>query len=155
LKKAFYVGFSGNVVPGDRSNQDGQLNTFNTMFARPPFGQTVSLNITNTVNLSPYIRYQDYKKWMVIARASFVKRESKEDGAYTPNMSPLRPLKTKNQISSATGVCDIYALDAQYFPTKHFSFQLEIGYCAAGDYLKETGIGQNVHYYALRNVYRF
>lgn len=155
LKKAFFVGFSGNVVPGDRSNTDRQLKTFNTLFARPPFGQTITLNITNTVNLSPYIRYQDYKKWMVTARASFVNRESLAEGIYTPNMSPSRPLKTKNQVSSSTGVCDIYALDAQYFPTKHLSFQLEIGYCVAGDYLKETGSGQNVHYYALRNVYRF
>jgi hypothetical protein len=92
---------------------------------------------------------------MVTARASFVNRESLAEGVYTPNMSPLRPLKTKNQVSAASSVCDIYALDAQYFPTKHLSFQLEIGYCAAGAYLKETGIGQNVHYYALRNVYRF
>jgi hypothetical protein len=150
-----YLGFSGNYVPGDVSDKDGELNTFNTLFARPPFGQTVALNITNTVNISPYLRYQDYKKWMVPARASFVNRESKAEGVYTPNMSPLRPLKTKNQISSASEVCDIYALDAQYFPTKHLSFQLEIGYCVAGDYFKETGLGQNVHYYALRNVYRF
>lgn len=155
LKKAFYVGFSGNYVPGDRSSSDGQLNTFNTLFARPPFGQTVALNITNTWNFSPYLRYQDFKNWLVTGRASFVTRESSEDGIFTPNMTPARPVLGKFQGSLARDICNIYALDAQYFPTKHFSFQLEIGYCAAGDYLKESGSGQNVHYYALRNVYRF
>jgi hypothetical protein len=155
LKKAFYVGFSGNYVPGDKSNKDGQLNTFNTLFARPPFGQTVALNITNTWNFSPYIRYQDLKHWLVTGRASFVSRQSTEDGIFTPNMTPARPILGKNQSSVAQPICNIYALDAQYFPTKHFSFQLELGYCAAGSYLQESGSGQNVHYYALRNVYRF
>lgn len=155
LKKAFYFGFSGNYVPGDRSGSDKQLNTFNTLFARPPFGQTVALNITNTWNFSPYIRYQDFKKWLVTGRASFVSRESTSDGIFTPNMTPARPILGKNLGSVASDICNIYALDAQFFPTKHFSFQLELGYCDAGDYLKESGSGQNVHYYALRNVYRF
>ena len=70
-------------------------------------------------------------------------------------MTPARPVLGKFQGSLARDICNIYALDAQYFPTKHFSFQFEIGYCAARDYLKESGSGQNVHYYALRNVYRF
>lgn len=88
-------------------------------------------------------------------RASFVSRESTSDGIFTPNMTPARPILGKNLGSVASDICNIYALDAQFFPTKHFSFQLELGYCDAGDYLKESGSGQNVHYYALRNVYRF
>lgn len=155
FKRHLFLGFSGNFVPGDRSRNDSKLNTFNTLFARPPFGQTVALNITNTWNFSPYIRYQDYKKWLITGRASFVSRQSTEDGIFTPNMTPARPILGKNLTSIETGICNIYALDAQYFPTKHLSFQLELGYCDAGPYLQASGSGQNVHYYALRNVYRF
>jgi hypothetical protein len=150
-----FIGFSGNFVPGDQSTQDGQLNTFNTLFARPPFGQTVALNISNTLNLSPYIRYQNGTKWIATARASFVQRTSAYDGVYTPNMSQLRPYVPEKMTSDALKLCDIYAVDVNYVPTKHYFFQAELGYCKAGTYLKETGAGQNVIYFAIRNAIKF
>lgn len=150
-----FIGFSGNYVPGDHSSKDGQLNTFNTLFARPPFGQTVALNITNTLNLSPYVRYQQGTKWLVTARASFVQRASTEDGVYTPNMTQLRPYDQSKMYSEAFKLCNIYALDFNYVPTKHYFFQAELGYCQAGSYLKETGAGENVIYFAIRNAIKF
>lgn len=155
IKSHRYIGFSGNYVPGDRSTSDGQLNTFNTLFARPPFGQTVALNISNTLNLSPYIRYQKGTQWLVTARASFVQRTSTNDGLYTPNMTQLRPYDPQKMTSDALKVCDIYALDVNYVPTKHYFFQAEIGYCQAGSYLKNTGAGENVIYFAIRNAIKF
>jgi hypothetical protein len=150
-----YLGFSGNYVPGDVSNSDGELNTFNTLFARPPFGQTVGLNITNTLNLSPYIRYQHSNKWLVTLRGSFVNRTQIADGIFTPNMTPMRPILGKKIDSQEREICQIYALEANYFPTKHWALQLEMGYCAAGDYLKDTGVGKDVIYFALRNALKF
>jgi len=150
-----YIGFSGNYVPGDKSSKDGQLNTFNTLFARPPFGQTVALNITNTLNISPYVRYQNGTKWLVTARASFVQRARTEDGVYTPNMSQLRPYDRTKMTSEKLAVCNIYALDFNYVPTKHYFLQLELGYCKAGSYLKDTGVGENVIYFAIRNAIKF
>lgn len=155
IKPHRYIGFSGNYVPGDQSTQDRQLNTFNTLFARPPFGQTVALNISNTLNLSPYIRYQNGTKWLATARASFVQKISVHDGVYTPNMSQLRPYDEARMTSDALKLCDIYAVDVNYIPTKHYFFQAEIGYCKAGSYLKETGAGENVIYFAIRNAIKF
>ena len=155
IKPHRYIGFSGNFVPGDQSTQDGQLNTFNTLFARPPFGQTVALNISNTLNLSPYLRYQNGTKWIATARASFVQRTSANDGVYTPNMSQLRPYDAARMTSDALKLCDIYAVDVNYVPTKHYFFQAELGYCKAGTYLKETGAGENVIYFAIRNAIKF
>jgi hypothetical protein len=153
-KKHFYVGFSGNYVPGDESATDQSLNTFNTLFARPPFGQTVALNITNTLNLSPYLRYQAGSKWLATARASLVSRTSEADGIFTPNMSPLRPLNV-NSSSTEMSICDIYALDINYVPTKHYFFQAELGFCQAGSYLKDSGPGKDVVYFAIRNAIKF
>ena len=153
-KKHFYVGFSGNYVPGDESATDQSLNTFNTLFARPPFGQTVALNITNTLNLSPYLRYQAGSKWLATARASLVSRTSEADGIFTPNMSPLRPLNV-NSSSTEMSICDIYALDINYVPTKHYFFQAELGFCQAGSYLKDSGPGKDVVYFAIRNAINF
>jgi hypothetical protein len=155
VKSHQYLGFSGNYVPGDKSNNDGQLNTFNTLFARPPFGQTVALNISNTLNLSPYVRYQSGTKWLVTARASIVQRTSTEDGVYTPNMTQLRPYDRAKMYSNALKLCDIYALEFNYVPTKHYFFQFELGYCQAGNYLKQTGSGENVVYFAIRNAIKF
>ena len=152
--KHSYIGFSGNYVPGDESSTDQELNTFNTLFARPPFGQTVALNITNTLNLSPYIRYQAGTKWLATARASIISRASLADGIFTPNMSPLRPLAA-NATSTKLGVCDIYALDINYVPTKNYFFQFELGFCEAGTYLKDSGPGKDVFYFAIRNAIKF
>jgi hypothetical protein len=154
LKPYLFLGMGGNYVPGDKSSTDSELNTFNTLFARPPFGQTVALNITNTLNISPYLRFQKGTRWLVTARASFVNRISEEDGIYTPNMSALRPIEN-GAASLKKELCSIYALDFNYNTTSHLFSQFEIGYCQAGDYLKESGSGKNVVYFALRNAYRF
>jgi hypothetical protein len=153
--KHFYFGFSGNYVPGDNSPSDLELNTFNTLYARPPFGQTVALNIANTVNLSPYLRYQHSNKWLVTLRSSFISRESLADGIFTPNMTPLRPILGKKIISEARQVGNIFALDANYFPSKNNNLQFELGYCVAGDYMSDTGNGLNVLYFALKNAFKF
>lgn len=153
--KDFFLGFSGNYVPGDKANGDSELNTFNTLYARPPFGQTVSLNITNTINFSPYVRYQKTNKWLATLKASFVTRESLVDGIYTPNMTPLRPILGKNMNSNANKVGNIFALDTNYFPTKNISLQFELGYCVAGNYMSDTGNGRNVLYFALKNAFKF
>jgi hypothetical protein len=155
LVQYFYLGFSGNYVPGDKSNSDSQLNTFNTLYAKPPFGQTVSLNITNTINFSPYVRYQHTNKWLATLRSSFVTRESLADGIFTPNMMPLRPILGKNRDSNAQRVGNIFALDVNYFPTKNVSLQFELGYCEAGDYMSDTGNGRDVMYFALKNAFKF
>ena len=154
-KPYFYLGFSGNYVPGDKSNSDSELNTFNTLYAKPPFGQTVALNITNTVNMSPYVRFQHTNKWLVTMRGSFVSRQSLADGIFTPNMTPLRPILGKKKVSDARQVGNIFALDANYFPTKNLSLQFELGYCVAGDYMSDTGNGRDVMYFALKNAFKF
>lgn len=154
LKPHLFLGIGGNYVPGDKSTTDSELNTFNTLFARPPFGQTVALNITNTLNISPYVRFQKGARWLVTARASFVNRLSEEDGIYTPNMSALRPIENGGA-STKKDLCSIYALDFNYNTAPHLFTQVEVGYCQAGDYLKESGSGKNVVYFALRNAYRF
>ena len=151
----FYLGFSGNYVPGDKSNSDSELNTFNTLYAKPPFGQTVALNITNTFNLSPYVRYQHTNKWLATLRSSFVTRESLADGIFTPNMMPLRPILGKNKDSNVRHVGNIFTVDANYFPTKNVSLQFELGYCVAGDYMSDTGNGRDVIYFALKNAFKF
>jgi hypothetical protein len=154
LKPHLFLGVGGNYVPGDKSATDSELNTFNTLFARPPFGQTVALNITNTFNFSPYLRYQNGTRWIVTARTSLVNRISAEDGIYTPNMSTLRPV-ANGAPSTLKDLCSIYALDFNYNVSPHLFNQFEIGFCRAGDYLKESGSGKNVVYFALRNAYRF
>lgn len=155
MNHSFYAGFSGNWVPGDRGYGDNQLNTFNTLFARPPFGQTVSLNISNTLNLSPYIRFQPNEFYNMTLRASFVTRQSLADGIYTPNMTPMRPLPNHSLESSAKGVGNIYTLETNFNFSKRWVGLLELGVCEAGDYLKDTGKGKDVFYFAVRSGYKF
>jgi hypothetical protein len=78
-----------------------------------------------------------------------------EDGVYIPNMSQLRPYDRAKMTSDKLAVCNIFAMDLNYVPTKHYFFQAEIGYCKAGSYLKDTGVGENVIYFAIRNAIKF
>ena len=150
-----FLGFSGNWVPGDKNYLDDQLNTFNTLFARPPFGQTVALNITNTLNLSPYIKYQANDLINLTMRASFVTRQSLSDGIFTPNMTPMRPLPNQVVDTNKYGIGDIYTLENNFNFSKRWIGLVELGICEAGDYLKETGRGKDVFYFALRSAYKF
>ena len=154
IKGPILLGFSGNIVPGDKDRNDQQLNTFNTLFARPPFGQTVALNISNTINLSPYLRFQE-KNWLITTRASFVNRSQQADGLYSPNMTQIRPILNEVQNSGQMGVANIYAIDANYIFHKHFFIQFELGFCKSGSYLFDSGPGKDVTYFAVRNAYRF
>ncbi len=151
----YFWGFSGNWVPGDKNYLDDQLNTFNTLFARPPFGQTVALNITNTLNLSPYIKYQANDLINLTLRASFVTRQSLSDGIFTPNMTPMRPLPNQVIESKKNGIGNIYTLDNNFIFSKRWIGLAELGICDAGDYLKETGRGKDVFYFAMRSAYKF
>ena len=150
-----FLAFSGTYVPGDQHPNDAYLGTFNTLFAKPPFGQTVALNITNIVNLSPYIKFQPHPKTFFVARASFINRESAADGIYTPNMSQLRPVANKIISSNQMHVTDMYVFEWNFFPKKSIQTLVEFGYSKAGDYLKETGAGLDVYYFAWRAGYRF
>jgi hypothetical protein len=151
----YFLGFSGNWVPGDKNYLDDQLNTFNTLFARPPFGQTVALNITNTLNLSPYIKYQANDLINLTLRASFVTRQSLSDGIFTPNMTPMRPLPNQVIESKKNVIGNIYTLDNNFIFSKRWIGLVELGICDAGDYLKETGRGKDVFYFAMRSAYKF
>lgn len=155
IHQKYTIGFSGNWVPGDKNYDDRELNTVNTLFARPPFGQTVSLNITNTLNLSPYLRFHPSNFLQVILRGSFVTRESLADGLFTPNMSPMRPLLNHKLESTAKNVGNIYTIEANLTISKTWQGLVEVGYCQAGDYLKDTGNGKDVFYFALRSGYKF
>jgi hypothetical protein len=155
IHQKYTIGFSGNWVPGDKNYDDRELNTVNTLFARPPFGQTVSLNITNTLNLSPYLRFHPSNFLQVILRGSFVTRESLADGLFTPNMSPMRPLLNHKFESTAKNVGNIYTIEANLTISKTWQGLVEVGYCQAGDYLKDTGNGKDVFYFALRSGYKF
>ena len=70
-------------------------------------------------------------------------------------MTPLRPILGKKIVSDARQVGNIFALDANYFPTKNLSLQFELGYCVAGDYISDTGNGRDVIYFALKNAFKF
>lgn len=155
IHKSYTLGFSGNWVPGDKNYQDQELNTVNTLFARPPFGQTVSLNITNTLNLSPYIKYHPNDLILLTLRGSFVTRESLADGLFTPNMSPMRPIFNHKFESRAKNVGNIYTLETNLNFSKSLQGLVELGFCEAGDYLKDTGNGKDVFYFALRSAYKF
>lgn len=147
--------FSGTYVPGDKNPSDQNLGTFNTLFAKPPFGQTVALNITNIVNFSPYIKYQPHPKSFIILRNSIVSRASAFDGIYTPNMSQLRPIAGKNIETASKKVTDMYVIEINFFPSKTIQTLLEFGYSSAGSYLKATGPAKDVTYWAWRGAYRF
>lgn len=155
VSKKVSLAFSGTYVPGDTDSNDDKLGTFNTLFAKPPFGQTVALNITNMVNWSPYIKYQLHPKSFVILRTSLVSRASTNDGVYTPNMQQYRPTANKLTSSNLTKVTDMYVVEWNLFPNKSIQTLLEFGYSKAGDYLKETGAGKDVTYIAWRGAYRF
>lgn len=155
IQPKWFLGLAGSYAPGDKNLKDLKQNTFNTLFARPPFGQTLPLNITNVINFSPFLRFHPSKQWFLLARVSFLQRQSTQDGIYTPNMTPMRPILGKNLDLVHHQMGKIYVLEASIFPHKQWQLLGELGYCQAGEYLKATGSSKDIKYWALKAGYRF
>ncbi|MEO5777317.1 MAG: alginate export family protein [Flavobacterium sp.] len=156
--KNFIVGFAANYTSGDKNPNDKNLNTYNSLFSKPPFGLVAPIGLSNVANINPYIKINPTKKSNVYAGAYWLRRQSDQDGTYSPGAGgalETRPNPTLLFASTKKEIGSLLALESNYFVDNHLTFGFDASYFFAGDYVKETGKGKDITYVSCRASYKF
>jgi Alginate export len=149
------AGISANYISGDKNNADNQLNTYNLLFSKPSYGLAAPIGSSNIININPYFKINPVKKLSVYAGVYWMQRQSSQDGTYSPGMAQVRPLPSNLFTSSKKKIGTQYALETSYEMNQHFSFAIDAAYFKAGNYVKETGKGLNIAYWAFKATFKF
>jgi len=152
------IGFGSNYMSGDKNKNDHQLNTFNSIFSKPPFGLIAPIGLSNIVNINPYFKINPTQKWNVYAGVYRMWRQSNQDGTYSPGAGgavETRPNPRLLFASTKKQIGTLLVMEGSYFVNNHLSFGFDASYFFAGQYVKETGVGKDITYYSFKGSYKF
>lgn len=149
------LGFMANSASGDRNSEDKKLNTYNLLFARPAYGLAVPFGASNMISLSPYLKINPLQKLSLLAQVFFLRRNSNQDGTYSPGMIENRPRKDILFRSGEKTIGVLYLLESNYQHSKRLELSLDATYLKAGAYPKATGNGRDIFYLACKYAFRF
>lgn len=158
LKNNFILGLGANYMSGDKNKTDNQLNTYNSIFSKPPFGLVAPIGLSNIVNINPYFKINPTKKSNIYAGAYWLWRQSNQDGTYSPGAGgaiETRPIPTMLFASEKKEIGTLLVLESNYFVNKNVSLGFDASYFFAGNYIKETGKGKDVTYLSSKIAYKF
>ena len=137
---------------GDRAVGDGRINSFNPLFVNPAFyslAATVTpvnlIGIHPSVNFQPQKRLKLYTEWAIFWRASAL------DGLYRPTRFLHR---AENGIPERN-IGHQFGVQARYEIHRNLSFDLDISYFLAGDYLAASGEAEPILHLAPTLNFRF
>lgn len=154
-KHNLIAGIGSNYMSGDKNPNDNELNTYNTLFSKPPYGLTAPIGASNLINVNPYVKLNPVKKLHVFATAYFMRRQSHQDGTYSPGAVEVRPNPGMLFASPEKEIGTLLVLETSYTVNQHLSFGFDASHFLAGKYVKETGNGKAVTYLSLKGSYRF
>lgn len=137
---------------GDQTADDGKINSFNPMFVNPAFyslAATVTpiniMGIHPSVSCQPIEQLKLYLEWAIFWRAS------KNDALY-------RPTRFINRLANGVDSRNIgnqVGGKMQYEINRHFSFDFDISYFIAGNFLEESGENENILHIAPTLNFKF
>ncbi|PJJ85031.1 alginate export family protein [Mucilaginibacter auburnensis] len=141
LKHKPQFGIKTEVISGDRTSNDGRLNTFNPLFPRGGyFGLAALIGPSNLTDIHPYAQIELTKAVAFNIDYDLFFRMSRNDGIYAVNGRMIYPGKagTSDQIGRQLGA------EFEFTPNKHFYLRQEITWFSAGEFLKQAGPGKDI-----------
>ena len=92
-----------------------------------------------------------------LAIGSFLlKRNSADDGIYTPGVSPIRPFQWQPGFSLLSkNVANYNYLEAEYFLGRHWHLYVQAAVIPPEKYINETGVGKTIRYIMTQATFRF
>ncbi len=141
LKPEF--GFKVELISGDKTNGDNELNTFNPLFPRGAyFGLASVIGPSNLVDFHPSISFELAKNIDWVIDYDMFWRYSNEDGIYGPNTIMIYP----GNATSAKEIGKQLESEIIYTPNQYLYFRVEATWFKAGDFLKAAGAGKNMFF---------
>ncbi|WP_210521398.1 alginate export family protein [Hymenobacter terricola] len=141
-------------ISGDKNLENNDLQTFNPMFPKGAyFGQLAVIGLTNVRDIHPILVLHPPGLPQVVATVDwdFFWRARRTDGFYTVPYILKRPGTAAQSAyigSQLTG-------EVEWDANRYLKFEVFLTYFQAGDYLKESGAGDNITYFAPRVTLRF
>lgn len=154
-EKKAVIGIAGNYASGDKSNNDGRLNTYNALFSKPPYGLTAGIGAANIVTGNPYLKLTANKRSSLYAGAYFMRRQSADDGMYTPGGTEVRPRFGAPMAAVDKRIGTLLSIETNYTLSGHFSCAVDASHFFAGAFIRQTGKGKDIDYLALKVSYKF
>lgn len=154
-KGRFIIGTAANYVTGDRSKEDAQLNTYNSLFSKPQYGLTAPIGATNIITVNPYLKAIPVKRAGLYAGAYFLWRQSSHDGCYTPTGIEQRPNPDRLDIVTEKKIGALLSLETNYALNKHLSFAIDASRFFASAFINQTGNGKDINYLSFKAAYKF
>lgn len=141
-----------NIISGDRSMTDKTLHAFNALYPRGAyFGDIGQIGPANLINLHPGVAGKFNARWGYHVDTVIYWRESDRDGLYNPAGVLIRVAGASR--ANFIGTQSDATLSWQ--PNRYLSIELTYARFWAGDYVRESGPGEDVDYASLLTRFRF
>ena len=151
-KLNWIIGLKLEYTSGDKEVGDGKINSFNPMFVNPAFySLAATVTPVNIMSIHPSVSFKPAKNLKLYAEWAIFWRASKSDALYRPTRFINRP---SNGVKSRN-IGHQFGGKMQYEFSRHLSFDLDISYFIAGDFLEESGEADNILHIAPTFNYRF
>ncbi len=146
------VGLRANIISGDRSPDDSDLQTFNPLFPKGKyFGEIGLVGPSNLINLHPNLTLHLNDQWTLSGGAVFYWRESLGDGIYDTGGNIVRG----SDGSRARYIGTQADLVLGWEPVRWFSAELAYSVFAPGEFIEDTGPSKTAHFVGFETAVKF
>lgn len=156
LNEKFSLHYELHGATGDNKTNDSKINTFNTLYSKPFFGQSLSFNIANIISNGIGLNYLANSKHQLGANLINLTILNLEDAIYSPKMTVDKYLN-KNEIlgNISHSVANAIFINYTYKINANISSILNITYSKPEDYLIRLGYQKFQSFYNYRLTYKF
>ncbi|MFC5539944.1 alginate export family protein [Rhodocytophaga aerolata] len=140
------------IISGDRSKGNPDLQTFNPLFPKGAyFGQVALIGPANLIDVHPSITLRPVKNLELITDWDFFWRESVHDGLYGVPYVLIR----ESSGSKAAYIGNQLSVEAEWQFNRHLQIEGFYTFFRTGDFLKQTGVSKNLTYLSARMSVKF
>lgn len=145
------IGLKTEIISGDRSSSDNQLNTFNPLYPRGAyFGLAALIGPANLIDFHPSFSFNPSENLSISADYDVFWRYSVRDGIYGPNVVLIFDENSPNRfIGHQLGMA------CEYQPNSFLKITPEIMWFYPGAYLKDVSPGKQVFFGAFTTQFKF
>jgi len=146
------IGLKLDWSSGDKTSNDGKLNTFNPMFVNPAYySLATTVTPVNLISFHPSLKLHPSEKLSLFTEWGVFWRASKNDGLYNP---PRFLSRNANGIPNVR-IGNELGLKIAYELNRHWSLDLDNSYFFAGSFIKASGKSENILHIAPTVSYKF
>lgn len=146
------LGLRLDITSGDRDPNDGELNTFSSLFASTSYsGLAGQIGPANALDVAPSLSLTPWPNLRLNAGVIGFWRVSRADGIYTTTGN----LRRTGRLSEARHIGTQTTIQVVYTPSPHWTLLATLAYFETGRFLDETPPAEDVTYFTAWVTFRF